>query len=221
MAQDLASPSLYPTAADLALVSGALIFPNHVAHVSRISSTIPVSARYRFVAGSTTPDNNQSQLAVVPGTSPASGKWLRIDSAFDLVIPVTFANTDGQQLVLVPAEMTLLPVYAGIFLEVVTAWSGGAASTVGLSFSNGTVTRVAGNLAGGAAGNGAFTYVSYRQFTLGLQYSIAAGTSNAVVLGPASQVFWDRIVSAYTAGTGNVHMPVYNFATSITAVPPP
>lgn len=221
MAQDLVSPSLFPTAADLALVDAAKLFSNHLAQVSRISSTIPVTALYRFVAASVSPDNNQSQLVVVPGTNPASGKWHRVDSAFDLVIPVTFANTDNQQLVLVPTPMTLLPVYAGIFLEVVTAWAGGATPTIGLSFSNGTVTRAQGNLAGGAAGNGAFTYVTYRQLTLGLQYSIAAGTVDAIVLGPGSQIFWDRITSAYTSGTGNIHIPVYNFFTGITAVPPP
>jgi len=221
MAQDLVSPSLYPTAADLALLDGAALFPNHLAQVARISSTIPVTAIYRYVAGSTSPNNNQSQLVIVPGTNPASGKWLRVDSAFDLVIPVTFANTDGQQLVLSPAEMTILPVYAGIFIEVVTPWAGGVAPTIGLSFSNGTVPRLKGNLAGGVAGNGAFTYVTYRQLTLGQQYFIGAGTSDAVVLGPGSQIFWDRITSAYTSGTGNIHIPVYNFATSIVAVPPP
>lgn len=221
MAQQLVSPSLFPTAADLALLDGAKLFANHVAIVSTISAAIPVTAKYRFIAASASPDNNQSQLVVVPGTNPASGKWHRVDSAFDLVIPVTFANTDNQQLVLVPTPMTLLPVYAGIFLEVVTAWAGGATPTVGLSFTNGTVTRTKGNLAGGAAGNGAFTFVTYQQLTLGSQYSIAAGTTNAVVLGPGSTILWDRITSAYTSGTGNIHIPVYNFFTSITAVAPP
>lgn len=221
MAQDLVSPSLYPTAADLALLDAAKIFPHHIAQVSRISSTIPVSARYRFIAASTSPDNNQSQLVVVPGTNPASGKWHRIDSAFDLVIPVTFANTDNQQLVLVPTPMTLLPVYAGIFLEVTTAWAGGTTPKIGLSFTNGTVTRTQGNLAGGATGNGAFTFVTYKQLTLGSQYSIAAGTTDAVVLGPGSTILWDRISDAYTSGAGNIHIPVYNFFTTITAVAPP
>jgi hypothetical protein len=217
--------TIFATVADLRAFSGTTIPPSQEAYcLSNGTAALGGSGgpqRMIWLPGSTTPDNNQGQLAVLPTTGSASGRWIRRDPAFDLLLPVTFANTDNQQLVLVPAEMTLLPVYAGIFLEVSTAWGGGATPTIGLSFTNGTVTRTKGNLAGGAAGNGAFTYVTYRQMTLGSQYSIATGTVDAIVLGPGSTILFDRITDAYTSGAGNFHIPVYNFFTGITAVPPP
>jgi hypothetical protein len=218
MAQDLVSPSLYPTAADLALLDGSKLFTNHVAIVSRISATIPVTAKYRWIAASTSPDNNQSQLVIVPGTSPASGKWVRWDPCFDLVIPATFANTDNQSMVVVPAEMTLQP-HPNIILEVTTVWAGGAASTIGLSFSTPSLNRARGNLAGGAAGNSGFTSTFFAAMTLGSQF--AGGLAQAVILPPASIIAYDRITSAFTSGAGNFHLPCFRYATTITPVAPP
>lgn len=219
MAQDLVSPSLYPTAADLALLSGANVFPNHVARVSRISAALPVSARYRFVAASTSPDNNQSQLVVVPGTSPASGKWVRSDPVVDLVMPVTFATADAAQLLLVPAELTLIPAFAGILLEVTTIWAGGIAAALGLSLVTPSIARNKGALAGGVAGLAGFTSVCFFQMLLGSQF--AAGIAQAPVLCPASQVQFDRFGTFFTSGAGNFHMPCFNTFTSITPVSPP
>lgn len=218
MTINLVSPTLVGTAADLATFSGAKLFANHIAIVSSISATIPVTAKYRFVANSTSPDNNQSQLVIVPGTSPSSGKWVRWDPCFDLVIPVTSANTDNQTLVTVPAEMTLQP-HPNIILEVTTVWAGGAASTIGLSFSTPSLNRTKGNLAGGAAGNSGFTSTYFAAMTLGSQF--AAGLAQAVILPPASLILFDRITSAFTSGAGNFHLPCFRYATTITPVAPP
>jgi hypothetical protein len=218
MAQDLVCPSLYPTAADLALLDGSKLFANHMAMVSRISSTIPNAALYRFISGSTSPDNNQSQLIVVPGTNPASGKWMRWDLCFDLVIPVGFANTDNQSMVVVPTGMTLQP-HPNVILEVTTLWAGGVASTIGLSFSTPSLGRTKGNLAGGAAGNAGFTSTFFAAMTLGSQF--APGLAQGVILPPASIIAFDRIASAFTSGAGNFHLPCFRYATTITPVAPP
>lgn len=220
MAQDLVSPSLFPTAADLALLSGANIIPNHIAHVSRISAALPVPASYRFVAASISPDANQSQLVIVPAASPASGKWVRRESLIDLVLPVSFATLDAALLCLVPAELTLAPAYAAPMLEATSAWAGGTAAALGISLVTPSLNRSKGNLGGGAAGNAGFTSACFYQLTLGTQF--AAGLIQAPILCPASQILFDRFGAVFfTSGAGNLHVPCYNYFTSITPVFPP
>jgi hypothetical protein len=219
MTINLVAPSLVGTAADLQTFAGTALFNNHIAIVQSISATAPVRATYRFSTGSNAPDNNQSQLAILPTTSPATGHWLRCDPVIDLVLPVTFANTDNQNLVTIPTGFTLAPIYAATMLEVTTAWAGGAASTIGLSYSTPSLARTKGNLAGGAAGNAGFTSTFFAQMTLGSQF--AAGLAQAPVLSPASVILFDRITSAFTSGAGNFHIPCLLYATTITPVAPP
>lgn len=218
MTQNLVAPSLYPTAADLALVNGAAIFNNHVAVVAQISAGIAVPARYRFVVGSTSPDNNSSQLIIVPGTNPGSGKWVRADPMVDLVLPVTFATADNTALVTMPAELTFAPIYGTMFWEMTSSWAGGVASTIGLSMQNPAHPRNKGGLMGGVAGNSGFTSACFYQPTLGTDMS---GNTQAPILSPGGKILFDRITSAFTSGAGNAHVPCVNLFTTITPVTPP
>ncbi len=175
-------------------------------------------ARYIYSATSTATDNAGGQLVIVP--SGSVGRFLRNDMAFDLVLPVTFATADNALLATVPAELTLLPVYAGPMLETSTAWSGGVASTIGLSYTNGSTTRVKGSLAGGAAGNIGGTYVNFFQPTIGSGFA-TVGAVQAMVLYGGTTINHDRITSAFTAGAGQWHVPVFNLLTAIVPVTPP
>lgn len=204
------------TAADLAsLFNGASMFDGSVAVVSSISSTAQVPGRYRFVAASTSPDNNQSQLVVVPGAG--TGRWLRADSSLDLILPITFATADDATLVTIPAELTLLPSYLDPFWEMSAAWGGGIAPTIGLSFTNQATTSNPGSLLGGPAGDGTFPVVSFYRGTPGSAF--AAGLKR-IMLNPTATIRFNRINDAFTSGTGNAHVPCYNIFTSIIPVNP-
>ena len=138
----------------------------------------------------------------------------------DLVLPVTSATADAAQLCLVPAELTLAPAYAAAMLEVTTVWAGGTGAALGMSLITPSLTRTKGNLAGGATGTAGFTSVCFFQLILGSQF--AAGLAQAPILCPASQIQFDRFGAVFfTSGAGNLHVPCYNYFTSITPVAPP
>src|SRR6266478_4113464 len=159
MGRNLVSPILCDTAADLALFDAGKMFDKTVAQVSQIGTLISgvactTQAHYQFVLGSVSPDNNQSQLVVVPGVNPGTGKWVRCDPVIDLVLPITFATANNAVLATIPAGITLQPIYSGPFWEMITAWAGGVASTIGLSWSNQTGAGSIGGLLGGPGGDG-------------------------------------------------------------------
>jgi hypothetical protein len=138
----------------------------------------------------------------------------------DLVLPVTFATADNAQLCLIPAELTLAPAYAAAMLEATSAWAGGTAAALGMSLTTPSLARTKGNLAGGAAGNAGFTSACFYQFTLGSQF--APGLIQAPILCPASTINFDRFGAVFfTSGAGNLHVPCYNYFTSIVPVSPP
>ncbi len=222
MARNLANPILCDSAADLAVFDGAKLFNKTVAQVAQLGTLISgvactTPARFQFVTGSVSPDNNQSQLVVVPGTNPGSGKWVRLDSSFDLILPITFATATATALATVPAELTLLPLYLNPFWEMITAWAGGIASTIGLTWSNAAGTGSDGGLLGSAAGDGTFPVRSFYRGTPGSDF--AAGLKR-IVLPPAATIIYQQLVSAHTSGTGNAHVPVMNVFAPIVPVNP-
>ncbi len=163
------------------------------------------------------PDNNQSQLVVVPTTNAASGKWIRIDPFFDLLLPITFATADAAVLCTVPAELTLLPTFQDPFWEMITAWAGGAASAIGLSFTNQANTLVQGGLLGGVAGDTTFPQRSFYRGTPGSVFTVGL---KRIVLNPTATINFDRIVSVFTSGTGNAHVPCANIFAPIIPINP-
>lgn len=214
--------SIFANVSDLRAFATSTIPPSQEAYClvngTAAIGTSGACQRMIWLPTSTSPDNNQGQLVVIP-TAGGTGRWIRRDPLIDLILPVTFASADGLQLCLVPAELTLLPCIAAPFLEVTTIWAGGVASTIGLSMSTPSLGRTKGNLGGAAVGDSGMTSTFFKQFTLGSQF--APGLTQAPVLSPTSQIFWDRITSAFTSGAGNVHIPCHNFATMITPVAPP
>ncbi len=221
----LASIIRCDTAAALRALDGSKRFDGDLAHVSKINEVVSgnalaTPASYRFVSGSTTPDNNQSQLAVVPTSGSGSGRWVRADLAFELILPITFATADANALATIPAELWLVPTYLGPWWEMITAWTGGAAPTIGLSYTNqATPVNVPGSLLGGAGGDGTFPVRSYYRGTAGSHFT---GGLKRIVLNPGATINYDRVSTPdnFTAGTGNAHVPLIQTYAPIVPVNP-
>jgi hypothetical protein len=207
--------SIFATVADCRAFNGGTVPPSQEAFL--LNTGFGAQGRYIFLPTSASPDNNSGQLVIVP--TAGTGRWIRRDPMIDLVMPITFATADAAQLLLVPAELTLAPAIGAIMLEATTAWAGGVAAALGLSMVTPSLVRTKGGLAGGATGIAGFTSVCFFQMLLGTQF--AAGIAQAPILCPASQVQFDRFGTFFTSGAGNLHMPCYNYFTSITPVSPP
>lgn len=158
-------------------------------------------SRWMWVAGSSlTTDIAGGSGLVVAATG---GAWVRMDAHVDIKIPVTFALADAAVLYTVPTGFRLRPGTS--FWEPTANWTGGSSSAIGISSSNaGASTK--GDLLGGAGGDVAATLVASAVFagTVGAKVPAAPG----LVLVGGNMLRFDRVTSAFTAGTGFVHVPV-------------
>jgi hypothetical protein len=128
---------------------------------------------------------------------------LRAQGAVRLVLPITFATADTTVLATLPtgAQMKI----ENMHWEITADFTGGASSAIGVS-SNKTGFSTKGDLLGGAAGDVAATITA--------ALSPAAGTAGAKMdslaevraanFKAADTIRFDRITSAFAAGTGNV-----------------
>jgi hypothetical protein len=142
-------------------------------------------------------------LLVATPADASLGRWLRAPGACKIVIPFTFATADAAILLTMPtgAEFHLQEVYR----EVTADFTGGAASTIGLSSSNKASLTTKGDLLGGAVGDAlaALTAAGAPNFgTIGTLFATLA--QRRVFWKAAETIRHDRITSAFTAGTGNV-----------------
>lgn len=123
----------------------------------------------------------------------APGFWKSID--------ITKDTADGAELYKVPTDVRGFLIHR-IFWEVTaTAWTGGASSAIGVS-SDDANYNTKGDLLGGATGDVATTLTANKWTggTLGTKF----GSNGVVVLAPGKILRFDRITSAFTAGTGRV-----------------
>ena len=87
------------------------------------------------------------------------------------------------------------------YWEITADWTGGSSSAIGISGPSPHNTK--GDLLGGGSGDVAATLVASAGVALG---TIGADTAAGVMLKAADTVKFDRITSAFTAGTGFVHV---------------
>lgn len=123
----------------------------------------------------------------------APGFWMRI--------PITKDTADAATLYAVPADVRGLLVHR-IFWEITaTAWTGGSSSAIGISSDDATY-NTKGDLLGGATGDVAATLTAnkFTGGTLGTKF----GSNGVVVIAGGKVIRFDRITSAFTAGTGYV-----------------
>lgn len=159
---------------------------------------------WRFVAASTATEDEGQELVIQPDAG--SGRWLANDKHKTLKLPVAYTMADGDAVLTVPAGFVLR--LAGLpYWEVTTDWTGGTASTIGVSTSV-TGYETKGDILGGAAGDAAAGLTAGIQAgTLGGELDDNVGFQ-ALALVEGDELQYDEITSAFTAGTGFVRVPV-------------
>ena len=120
-----------------------------------------------------------------------------------LRLPFTFATADGETLYTVPTGLTIA-ILPFCMWEVTAAFTGGTSSAIGIS-SDLAPHDAAGDIHGGASGDVLATLTAgYKRGTQGLSFTAAP---NCVVLTGGKLIKFNRIASAFTAGSGFVHLP--------------
>lgn len=128
--------------------------------------------------------------------------------AFHLKLPIAFGTADAAVLFTVPSTSGGYTIRGlelqKLYWEITADWTGGASSAIGVSSSR-TGFTTKGDLLGGAAGDVAATLVAASLFagTVGAK-SLVTLASTAIIRA-AETLRFDRITSAFTAGTGFVH----------------
>jgi hypothetical protein len=194
-------PSAVDTVTDLQSFDGNALRANSIVSVFANISGGRSPRTYQFIAGNVAVDVS-SQLVLPPAVNPAGGKWLLVDQFTNLEFAVDFNRADAAVIFTVPAGFRLRMVRP--MLEVGTPWTGGAASSIGISSSNANY-NTKGDLMGAAAGDVAAGLTAGFRGTLGTKL---AGSTGPVVLIAGDTVRFDRIVSIFTAGNGVLHLPV-------------
>ena len=119
---------------------------------------------------------------------------------FWLALPIAFGTADAATLFTVPTGFRMF-VHRALW-EVATGFTGGVSSAIGVS-SDATGFSTKGDILGGASGDVAATLVAgIAGGTLGAKFA-----SNGVIVLSAGKILrFDRITSAFTAGSGLVHV---------------
>lgn len=135
-------------------------------------------------------------LVVTP--TNASGRWLRKVGSVDLKMAIGSGTADAAVLATLPAGARFL-LRRG-YWEITADFTGGSSSAIGAS-SSGTGYTTKGDLHGGSGGDVAASLTAgVRAGTIGAD--VAAG----VLLVAGDTVRFDRITSAFTAGSGFLHL---------------
>jgi hypothetical protein len=153
-----------------------------------------------FDAGSSASDSTEN-FVLTPAAG--SGRWLRMDKRVIAKIAIDYSIADATVLFTVPAGLRLLLREA--FWEITADFGGGSSSAIGLSSSAAPHTTK-GDILGGGSGDVAATLAAANgvtQGTIGVSYSAAP---KKVMLTAADTIKFDRITSAFTSGTGYVHL---------------
>lgn len=136
-------------------------------------------------------------LFVVDPTN-AAGRWLREVGTVDLKLPIGHATADAAVLATLPTGARFL-LRRG-YWEITADFTGGSSSAIGAS-SSGTGYATKGDLHGGSSGDVAASLTAgVRAGTIGAD--VAAG----VLLVAGDTVRFDRITSAFAAGSGFLHL---------------
>jgi hypothetical protein len=156
---------------------------------------------WRFAASSTAADTSEQLVA-----SPAAGtgKWLRADKQFTMSLAILFSTADAAVLHTVPAGF-VLKLAANPYWDVTTPFTGGTNSSIGLSSSKAGYSTKGDLIAGALAA--ALTPAGVHPGTIGNAVDSFAELA-ALFLEAGDTLRHDRIASVYTAGAGNVRVPV-------------
>jgi len=210
MASKYFPPVLIPNVAELQAFDGDKIRPDSI---YKVANTINQNgyvgpSTFRFVAGAAAADAT-AQLIINPAVGAASGQWQCVDPFFVLLFDsntVTFALANNAVLFTVPVGYRIAPqLYV---LEVGTPWTGGTNSAIGMNSSN-AAYNTAGDLLGGAGGMVAADLTAGFRGKIGAKMAAMYATQPPVVLSAGDTMRWNRIVDAFTAGNGVLHVPCW------------
>lgn len=152
---------------------------------------------------STSAVTGDDQLVATPAAG--SGRWLRCPGVVDLALPIAFGTTDAAVLYTMPTGSRLH--LRRMYWEVTADWTGGSSSAIGVS-STKTGYSTKGDLLGGASGDVLATLVASVGIvpgTVGVKMDTDAELHANIWL-PTDIFRFDRITSAFTAGSGFVHV---------------
>lgn len=142
---------------------------------------------------------------LVATPAAGTGRWLRMPGMVDLALPIAFGTADAAVLLTIPAGARLQLV--NLYWEVSADFSGGSSSAIGVSSAK-TGFSTKGDLLGGATGDVAATLVASAGIvpgTVGAKLDAVSEIHDAIWL-PTNTIRFDRITSAFTAGSGFVHV---------------
>ena len=123
--------------------------------------------------------------------------------AVHLKLAIAFGTADAAVLATVPVGLRLS--ISRVYWEVTTSFTGGSSSAIGVS-SDDTDYSTKGDILGGAGGDVLATLVSTGRVLKGGTLGTKLGSNGVVVVGSGKVIRFDRIVSAFTAGVGFVHV---------------
>lgn len=138
-------------------------------------------------------------LVVAP--TAGTGCWLRAAGTVDLALPFAFGTADGAVLLTIPAGARFQLDSA--HWEIVADMTGGTSSAIGVAA---TGNATAGDILGGASGDvAAGLTAGVRPGTIGAKMDTDAEL-HAMLFLPTNTFTFERITSAFTAGSGYVHL---------------
>jgi len=137
-----------------------------------------------------------------PSDAPSAGRWLRMPTEATLVLPFTFATADAAALLTLQAGQRLR-IWDLAWL-IGASMTGGSTPAIGVS-SNNAGLSTKGDLLGGATGDLTATLVAATTPTPGtIGAKMNSLANQRVYLTSGNIVRFDRIASAFTAGSGSV-----------------
>lgn len=164
-------------------------------------------SKWRFSAAATATDSSNS-LVVTP--SAGSGAWLRHETHIALTLPFTYATADAAVLFTVPTGARLKILEA--WWEITADMTGGSNSAIGVHASvSGWSTK--GDILGGASGDLAATLVASNTRMVGtVGAKLDTNAHQRLIMIAGDTLVFDRIASAFAAGSGNVRVLCHTIA---------
>lgn len=158
-------------------------------------------AEWRYSASSALAADD---ILTVELETTSTGRLLRQPGFIELSLPFTFATADGASLYTMPSGAIIKPL--DFYWSVAVGLTGGVGSAIGVS-STKVGYNTAGDLLGGATGDVAATLVPGARIlgTVGTTWGTTAERRALFVAGDA--IRFNRIASAFTAGSGAVKIP--------------
>ena len=153
-----------------------------------------------FSASSSAADSTEN-LVITP--TSGTGRWIRADKVVHLKLAISSSTADAATLFTVPAGMKLKVDDA--YWEITADFTGGTSSAIGVS-SDLAPHDTKGDLLGGTSGNVLADLTAAIGTTAGTLGASFTSAPKMAVLTAGKIVRFDRITSAFTAGSGFVHL---------------